>query len=1489
MASWRTQGYVGDSEDTESVSEKEVEIQGYDGITQPSPHPQGFYSIDDFVDVRNVAQLSTETERNNPYPFLHEQNNDALEAEELVGIAQVASSAPLRILTDDIREKNVRHAEEVDLKQYQREAVSSHKEKRSFHDRFLHEITKGTFPLDSSSDPGSDLTPALEYASTPITSASKLSLSSRKGSDFTSTHLPDASDTLTCPQQQDRSRSHSKDLEVQRIQDPQQPTRSLRTRNPIQVHPYLLEGERYRQSLKARGLKPVKIQDGQQSDTENSQFSGEGSSRSESGEKHQTLGPFGRRVSITSSSSSRLQSQENDEFPDIYDFPDQQGFLVPRNLANTYHTSHFARKKFKRQRLEQRQPLAQITGNRKSSPESDTRTLLRPTKIAKSPCPTPSWQTQKDRSPSPRYFEPPRPHYSTRSSKSATSKDAHPTAKERPRSRPAPLKKAWHNIPSISRPAQLESTSTRYRDRRRRPRPTVKDQPTEAELPENWPDVSSSSRPGQLESTTTRRQERRPRSRSTFEGQLTEVELQQQNHMLMEVKLPLSRFLRQPHPASFSAAVRTGAGNGPLITKGNQGRTTTFYPPGSNRVDKDAPSHTDTNRIKFRQPSNEVVTLSEDGQVATITPAEQAPTPQMPKLHTSSFSTEFDVKPLELGTYFHERTFIGSGALYDALHADYVQRYESRSSQSIIHYGGQIFRWGPWNETVSTELGQICRRICDLIGLWSKSSEGPTMTTDSLEIGSFLRSITHYFSSTLFFSDPVDRPSFLQRSSYLLQELQNAICCAWRLGFSGDISLQSWQRSFVQISTVLLVLSYEIHQMACGPETRLIYDTVVKNLELAVFQLFDCLNFEDLSSVRRLYLENQDDAKREAGIRDGGYIMEGIVVTMHILGGLESPAPSFSEVLSKQLLKSNIDITLDASELERPWISLFSLLPLQDFDERGVLKIRRRFQHPQEGWGLVRRLVGRLLSIYRYNLTGLSRATNNYCRTIYARCHSLMVDWGWQKCDFVIGTLFDFFACNGLAHLKHEDGSGSVRFLENLGESPDLSVDPRDRCFHIFLKTIAVGVKRLRSIYPESKIRNITFRLMPNHGRQYPKEISIRQEELDALRNHHDLLATLYWVSPISCRPSVSILRDLVDVESSHPAACQVNLRAWLNLVRYQLSSEEPVTLLQPFSEWYSTFMTKVLKQHESVRVEAEAHFTTKPMIEGSALAVGMLNATVAMDQKRVESVISDALLSLDSAITASRYVEATVALMCRTATADIFSLFEARKWRTDKLIIESLNIVKKYVQSCTNLSDSYESQQTSEESQDYGDWSAFVEEASIARLRDAAEHLHATAYDGLARLLSNAFGADDQPDDPVLLAIVDAWIGTIGLLVSTSLKQWDEFVGSYSRHSWTALRNTEQTRKYTAYFMAKVVQADPGCYLVHRSLFLSYWFSCLVERDSLLKFQHVLTNTVLNTDRANPLLKNLPFWFSIRDATYSITLDEIFQRRLSLISSERR
>lgn len=151
--------------------------------------------------------------------------------------------------------------------------------------------------------------------------------------------------------------------------------------------------------------------------------------------------------------------------------------------------------------------------------------------------------------------------------------------------------------------------------------------------------------------------------------------------------------------------------------------------------------------------------------------------------------------------------------------------------------------------------------------------------------------------------------------------------------------------------------------------------------------------------------------------------------------------------------------------------------------------------------------------------------------------------------------------------------------------------------------------------------------------------------------------------------------------------------------------------------------------------------------------------------------------------------------------------------------------------------------------------------------------------------MLSNCFGADTQPEEALLIKIVDTWTLAAGFLVQYGCKEWDVYL-EYSRESWSSLRDTAQTRKFTAYFLPQIIHAGVDIYPSNRSTFLSFWMRSLVERESMLKFQNEFTATLLNVDSANPLLDNPPFERDRATGLFVISQSEFRRRRLLLISS---
>ena len=565
----------------------------------------------------------------------------------------------------------------------------------------------------------------------------------------------------------------------------------------------------------------------------------------------------------------------------------------------------------------------------------------------------------------------------------------------------------------------------------------------------------------------------------------------------------------------------------------------------------------------------------------------------------------------------------------------------------------------------------------------------------------------------------------------------------------------------------------------------------------------------------------------------------------------------------------------DARILDRAWKNLFALLPLFEFDVKGILRNGQRYKEPYEMWPLVKRLVDPALKVYVLNTKGQNVTYNAYIRAVFGRCFHLINEWGWSRCELIIGTLFDFFARNNLAHLNHEESRGSPTFLENLTETSAINLAKEDLCFHILLKIIGTGLRAMRQVHLPKKISDTMWRLMPNHGRNHPKGESIRQEDLDALRNHHDLLSILYWASPAKSRPRLTAVKNLVSLESSHRAACHTSIRAWSNLARYQVSTDEPLSSVEQFADWYSDLLNQILRQHRLVRTEVEsqakiAEFTGKDFISDD-----IRENTIARNQRQVEAVLSDALVSLKNVIDATPNLDAVKALFT-TSLSKVIDLFDAQSSRMNAVILQFLDIV-------SAVSRKLQDQTANDDSQDFGDWTAFEEEGKDTSAT-TAEYVQGSFLDPMSRLMSNYFGSDMVVDDVMLQRLVETWVLTAKVAVSQGVKSWNDFLSPYGQNSWSSLRDTEQTRKFTAYFLALLIRDDTKVYQEHKVTFHTSWMASLVERESLLKFQHVLTETILNQDSDNPLLSNLPFGSSTKERL-QVSITDFRQRRLSLIS----
>ncbi|KAL0782618.1 hypothetical protein CaCOL14_000524 [Colletotrichum acutatum] len=585
------------------------------------------------------------------------------------------------------------------------------------------------------------------------------------------------------------------------------------------------------------------------------------------------------------------------------------------------------------------------------------------------------------------------------------------------------------------------------------------------------------------------------------------------------------------------------------------------------------------------------------------------------------YTQHFDIFPLDRGVFFHETTLIGSGRVSSAAYDQFPEKvwnYRPRISYSL---GKMVLRWDSWTEQVSSEFGIVMDGILEQILRPSLSAE---VTPNAKGAARF---VLDYVQKAMSFTNDADAASFLARVSDVVKSFLT------RFDSEDAIDLAKRRELADVLSNVFLVVSYAIRLCEKSPtlmtESFAMEALLRKTAETLVRLLLDI----GLDDVTQLYDDLQTLRYRERGIRSDKVVVHAWVLLMKVLEYLRIPRMSFWDVTYACMVQPSVIRGMDSQEFENLWKKMFTLLPLSEFDDNGVIVSDRRHLVPLEGWNLPQQVLKRVFQLYRDN-SRQSPSFNDYCRALVSRCHYLVDQWGWQKSSGIIGTIFDFFGSQNLSHLRNEEAFRSARFLDSLHLDPSLHVEPEDRCFHIFLKLVALAIKRLRQNGAVNDIRNLVARTLPNHDRQYSKEQNVYQHDLAALRNHHDLLCTLFWAAPPDLRPGIHNLEKLVIPASSHKEACLINLRAWNQLARFVVH-EESAASFNSLSSWQANVFKQLLDQYNSAAADIQQQFLALSKDDSNNVSEDLMNSIVATNKAATMEIM---LFSVKSSMEVVQY-----------------------------------------------------------------------------------------------------------------------------------------------------------------------------------------------------------------------------------------------------------
>ncbi|KXX75508.1 Protein mms22 [Madurella mycetomatis] len=545
------------------------------------------------------------------------------------------------------------------------------------------------------------------------------------------------------------------------------------------------------------------------------------------------------------------------------------------------------------------------------------------------------------------------------------------------------------------------------------------------------------------------------------------------------------------------------------------------------------------------------------------------------------YTQHFEVFPLDRGTFFHESTIIGRGVVRNAVERGLSDRIRHQRPPVSFFFDGQTLRWGAWCDTTSSEFGILIDWVVEQLGS-DAATEGAT-SRKTIDAADF---VLEYILGSLSVHSDLEEKAFFSRCLEVLPGFTNRFeSLDWATASEGR------KRTQLEVAArfTVVILAVRSLGLASGGDhiqNMKVEDLLKKLASATIGRLLEA----GTEQLRALYSDLQRSSFRERGIRSDRFLANCWVVMMRVLKSAAIPRGSFWDITHSAMLSRSASSGPDAQTFERLWQEMFTLLPLCEIDNSGVLVPGLRDCDPMEGWTLPQQLLKSVFELYKSN-PRQPPGFNDYCRALVARCHYLVQQWGWHRCTGIIGTIFDFFGSQNLAHLRNEEVYKSPRFLEELDGNPSLSIEPEDRCFHIFIKLLALAIQRLKQAGRNNDIKNLVARTLPNHNRQYLKEDTVHQHDLAALRNHHDLLCTLFWVSPPDLRPAVRLIEKLVVPGSAHKEACLINVRAWNQLARFVMSHGEGVAAFKPFAAWRNNVFNQVLDQYLSAASDIEQQF----------------------------------------------------------------------------------------------------------------------------------------------------------------------------------------------------------------------------------------------------------------------------------------------------------
>ncbi|KAH0394135.1 hypothetical protein KCU89_g11679, partial [Aureobasidium melanogenum] len=285
------------------------------------------------------------------------------------------------------------------------------------------------------------------------------------------------------------------------------------------------------------------------------------------------------------------------------------------------------------------------------------------------------------------------------------------------------------------------------------------------------------------------------------------------------------------------------------------------------------------------------------------------------------YPTDFDVRPLEVGTYFATGTFVGSGDFNDCLTLR-KRDLDVPAGRITVEVVGRSLHWSAWNEDVSAGLGLIlsaCTEDLHSVGEYESTEMRRTAIGDTTaRFNYFLRSIVRYLSGCLHFLDPIDRSSSLSRLSRFVDEFVDMVEAETIILRSLSDVQAHIERLVIDSLSYLLCMTVQLVRISQHPAADVELQTLLveKCVRLSTKIMAAALPMR-LSPVREFLEAHREHARRESGIQAQDVAITSIVIVNHALTTVNA-STKLSDIISTHLGRS-IMKTCNIHSLDQIW------------------------------------------------------------------------------------------------------------------------------------------------------------------------------------------------------------------------------------------------------------------------------------------------------------------------------------------------------------------------------------------------------------------------------------------------------------------------------------------------------------------------------------------------------------------------------------------